>query len=685
MSRSTKKKPKSEVPAAPLLELSPILTIPLNKLVFSVGNVRKTHAALSIEALAESIARRSLLQSLSVRPLLDDAGNESSSYEVQAGQRRLRALHLLVEQGRLSANAPIPCVVKTTGMLEDDSLAENSDRQALHPLDEFRAFAALHGNGMPEDDIAAAYAVTPTVVKQRLRLAAASPTLLEAYAADEIRLEQLMAFCVTDDHARQDELWEAIQKGQIPSAAHAIRRSLTEAAVGADDPRALFVGLDAYVAAGGSIIRDLFAEDEGGYLQDPALLMRLATEKLEAARQQYLAQGWKWAEAAVDLPYNAAFGMRRLQPLDNPLSNKEQKRYDACVEELEQLSEEHADASEIPDDISARMAELEATIEAIDNRPPVYDKGEMARAGVLIDLGYDGSLNIRYGLVRQEDEPVAPSSAANGLAPVASISGSEEDEGSAAPADDADLGTALPDRLIQDLTSYRTIALRDALAQSFDLAFLAVLHAMCIRHFICYGARSCLQLDVRSHFHDAAPGLKDMTAAKAVEARHQAWQARLPQSSDELWATLTALGPDDRADLFAHCASLTVNAVRPPQGADREALRHADQLAANLSLDMLQAGWLPTVDTYFGRITKANILEAVREAKGQRSAQLIDHLKKSEMAKEAERLVSGTGWLPAILRVSEDQADPADADPPADALPEFLSNPLDDEPISTAA
>src|SRR5688572_29057045 len=129
------------------LALVPPTTIPLDKLVLSDGNVRRVNAAISIEALAESIARRGLLQSLSVRPLLDSEGSETGRYEVQAGGRRLRALKLLAKQKRLAKNAPIACIVKTTGILEDDSLAENTDREALHPLDEFRAMAALRAKG----------------------------------------------------------------------------------------------------------------------------------------------------------------------------------------------------------------------------------------------------------------------------------------------------------------------------------------------------------------------------------------------------------------------------------------------------------------------------------------------------------------------------------------------------------
>jgi ParB family chromosome partitioning protein len=100
----------------------------------------------------------------------------------------------------------------TSILAEDDSLAENVQRVALHPLDQFRAFQTLREKGQPDEDIAAAFFVSVNVVKQRLRLAAVSPNLLVIYAEDGMSLEQLMAFTVTTDHACQEQVWESIQK-----------------------------------------------------------------------------------------------------------------------------------------------------------------------------------------------------------------------------------------------------------------------------------------------------------------------------------------------------------------------------------------------------------------------------------------------------------------------------------------
>ena len=229
--------------------LSSSRDIPFNKLVLSQSNVRRIKAGVSIEELAEDIARRTLLQSLSVRAVVGADGQATGMFEVPAGGRRFRALELLVKQRRLAKTAPVPCVVRSTDAVsaEEDSLAENVQRVALHPLDQFRAFQTLREQGAGEEEIAARFFVAVGVVRQRLRLAAVSPKLHDVYAEDGMTLEQLMAFSVTSDHARQEQVWESLARsyGKEP---YQIRRMLTEGAVRASDKRAQFVGVEAYEA-----------------------------------------------------------------------------------------------------------------------------------------------------------------------------------------------------------------------------------------------------------------------------------------------------------------------------------------------------------------------------------------------------------------------------------------------------
>ncbi|MBN8901336.1 MAG: ParB/RepB/Spo0J family partition protein, partial [Rhodospirillales bacterium] len=290
------------------IELAATRDIPFNQLILSQANVRTLKTGVSIDELAEDIARRGLLQSLCVRPVAGADGEPTGMYEVPAGGRRYRALEKLVKDKRLAKTAPVPCIVRDEGVAEEDSLAENTQREALHPVDQFRAFKTLIDKGLSEEEIAARFFVPVSVVKQRLRLAAVSEKLLQAYIAEEMTLEQLMAFTVTGDHGRQEQVWEQIRESYNDEPYY-IRRVLTEGAVNASDRRAVFVGIDAYAAAGGTVVRDLFEKDNGGWLEDAALLDRLATEKLKAEAQTLAAEGWKWIAAAIDFPYGHKQGL----------------------------------------------------------------------------------------------------------------------------------------------------------------------------------------------------------------------------------------------------------------------------------------------------------------------------------------------------------------------------------------
>ncbi|WP_454645376.1 ParB/RepB/Spo0J family partition protein [Bradyrhizobium liaoningense] len=691
------------------ITLSPSRDIPFNKLVLSQSNVRRVKAGVSIGQLAESIAQRTLLQSLSVRAVVDADGSETGMFEVPAGGRRYRALELLVKQKRMSKTQAVPCVVREGGIAADDSVAENDERVGLHPLDQFRAFQTLRDLGMSEEDIAARHFVNPAIVKQRLRLASVSPKLHEVYAEDGMTLEQLMAFSVTADDARQEQVWENVSRSGYDEP-YQIRRLLTENTVRGSDRRAQFVGLDAYQHAGGGVLRDLFEHDDGGWLQDVVLLDRLVTEKLKAEAETIAAEGWKWVSVAVEFSYGHTQGLRKIEGRPVDLSPEEQATIDALNAEQAKLETEYQDADELPEEVDQRLGEIESALAAFEDRPMLYEPTEIARAGVFISIDSEGRLSVDRGYVRAEDEVQTTDPDVGQGADVSSTEGQEEGPsvqrtgiavaGSAPDAeeDDEDAAKPLPDRLIIELTAHRTLALRDALAENPAVAFQAVLHNFVLTAFYRFASSgSCLEIGLRTpNFPAQAPGLRESVSAKAVEARHEAWKARLPKSENDLWDVLTALDGGAQASLFAHCASFAVNAVYEPanrynQGrvsahGVRTRLDQADVLARAVGLDLVQAGWRPTVDNYLGRVTKPRILEAVREAKGESSAQLIDHLKKADMAKEAERLLDGSGWLPEPLRLVDLNAAPVEQEGEAGPLPEFLAgeeetaNVSDDDP-----
>jgi ParB family chromosome partitioning protein len=567
--------------ASQKITLSASRDIPFNKLSLSQSNVRRLKAGLSIDDLAEDIARRGLLQSLSVRPVLDTAGAETDMFEIPAGGRRYRALEHLVKQKRLSKTAPIPCIVRDGALevsAEEDSLAENVQRVALHPLDQFRAFKALCDQGAGEEEIAARFFVPPAVVKQRLRLASVSEKLLGVYAEDGMTLEQLMAFTVTTDQARQEQVWEALQQSYNKEP-YLIRRQLTESAVRASDRRAQFVGLDAYEAAGGVVLRDLFEDDGGGWLQDVALLDRLATEKLAAEAEKIATEGWKWIEVAVDFRYGHAHHLRRLDGMQIELTADEQATFDVLTAEQAKLESEYQDADELPDEVDARLGEIETTLAAFENRPVRYEPAEIARAGVFISIDPDGRLPVERGYVRPEDEPTS-------VADQDSVEdGPRDSDGTALPAQaaqrtiitvggekpdddgDDDAIKPLPERLVGELTAHLTLALRDAVANNPHVAMTALLHRLCLDTFQHSAPGACLEVSVRHVFFPVqAPDLKDSLSAKAVAERQTAWEAELPKDGDALWDWLSDLDDDRRAALLAydvHGSARTLQMANP--------------------------------------------------------------------------------------------------------------------------
>lgn len=690
--------------------------IPFDKLFLSQKNVRRIKNGVSIEDLANDIARRGLIQSLNVRPEEKD-GEETGRYELPAGGRRFSALQLLVKRKEMAKTAPTPCIVNRSGQtsMEDDSLAENTHRESLHPLDQYRAFKVLSDQGLGIEEIAARYFVSTNTVRQRLKLAAVSPKLLELYEQDEIKIDQLQAFAVSDDHARQEQVWERISNNSHMQEPFYIRRLLTETTVRADDRRAVYVGAEAYEAVGGVILRDLFEQDSGGWFQDAALLEQLVFEKLKVDAETVRADGWKWVEAAISFPYGHTSGMRRVYAEPAELSDEEIAGYDAVKAEYDKLDAEYAEAEDADEEIENKLDQLGAELDAFSDRPHAYDPAQKAIAGAFVTLGANGQLQVEAGFVRPDDEPRVETDDDDEERDGEDLDTSHDDQDdddavvvngravsqtSEAADEPEDEGIKpLPDRLVFDLTAQRTLALRNALASDVDIAFVTVLHALVLQVFYRYAKDSCLEISLTSNSLSQVQDLAETPWAKEIADRHEAWDRDMPDSSN-LWQFLLGLDEASRKALFAHCASLSLNAVVEPWNRRPGALAHADALAATLDFDMVEAGWSPTVDNYLGRVTKARIVQAVREGRGEDSAQLIDHMKKDLMAREAARLLEGSNWLPEPLRldiddavaeagdiVTDDVTDETASDGDAADLPAFLADctgTSSDEPATVA-
>ena len=644
------------------------ITVPLNKLKASPRNARKVkHSAAAIEALAASIRAKGVLQPPVVEIERDGEGAATGGFLVTIGEGRRQALRLLVKRKAIKRTHPVRVIVDAQNDAHEISLDENITREAMHPADQFEAFKRLADEkSYGPEEIGARFGVSAHVVRQRLRLGAAAPELMAAYREGTLALDQLTAFCLSEDQDRQRQVLEQIGPH---TPAYAIRRAMTEAKVRADDRRAVFVGIEAYAEAGGSVLRDLFTEDGGGWLEDVALLDRLVADKLAWLAEEVRArEGWKWAEVGSDYAEAAAFG--RVYPVEVARSEADAAEITALSEEYDRLVSETDAAETLPLEVDARLEEIDRALQAFG---PDFDYASeaKARAGVMVLLGYDGLARFERGLVRAEDAANEPPPWEERVA-AGVEDGADTPAAAVAPDPDEDGGLApLSDRLVMDLTAHRTMGLRDAVQADVGAALLTVVHALALQVFYPgSGLWTPLQLRLTvTGLERMAPGVSDAPAGRRVADRLEAWGARLPEKAEDLWAVLAPMDRANLLDLMAVCAGVGLYAVRDPHDRRPGALTQAEPLATAVGLDMAGT-WSATAAGYFSRVSKARVLAAVSEAVGAEEAGRIAGMKKADMAEAAERLLEGRGWLPPVLRTADvEQCDAATSSLEDDAYP----------------
>jgi ParB family chromosome partitioning protein len=593
--------------------------IPLNKLTTWDGNVRKTAGAdTALAELAASIEAHGLLQSLVVRR------EKNGAYAVVAGGRRLAALQLLSDQAKIAEDKLIECnVIADDADATEISLVENAVREDMHPADEFDAFRALIDKGMAAADVAARFGVTETVVIKRMKLARVSPVILQVYRDDKITLECLMAFAVTDDHARQEKLWKT-GPAWVKTSARGIRDLLTEHEIDAGNRRVKLVTLKAYEKAGGTIRRDLFAEgNDGIFIDNIQLLDQLVAAKLEKTAELLRKEGWKWVEVLFENGYDTRAKFRRVQGTEGPLPEKLQAEYDKITAEMKKL-EAKKNPSEADeqrtDEITERLYELDY------DRPEIFKPEHIAIAGAFIEIEPDGKLDIMRGYVKPEDASAIKSASPDG-----------KDASAKAKSTDK---PGLSQSLLADLTAHRTAAIAALLADTPRVALVAIVHSIGMGVFY----RSSGSLDFDTICTNYPVGFQERCKSRGIEdidkIRSQ-WKKAVPSKQSEFWQWCLDASDKTLLSLLAYFAALTC--------------KHSDHLSAALGLDM-NAWFKPTAGNFFGRIGKPDILATIKEATGKPVAPATEKLKKSELAIFAERAIKDIAWLPKLLRSPSDKA-----------------------------
>ncbi|WP_413439454.1 ParB/RepB/Spo0J family partition protein [Sulfuriferula sp. GW1] len=637
-------------PSAATIAAYDLLLIPLSQLRPSSRNVRKSGGA-SIPELASSIARVGLLQNLTVT-----ASSDGEHYEVVAGKRRLAALKLLAKRRKLAKTHEVPCLLVPDASARTVSLTENVQREAMHPGEQFEAFAALVAEGRPVEDIAADFGVTPLVVQRRLKLANVSPRLLADYRADTVTLDQLMALAITDDHSAQEAAFYDAPQWQ--RSAHALREHLTEREIDATrDALARFVGIDAYEAAGGGVRRDLFSDDTRGvFLSDAALLDTLARDKLAAAADSARAEGWAWVETVPRITSAELHGFQRARR-DRRTPNKTEAKRIAKLQSRQQAIDDKLnadDAEDIAEEEAAPLYEesdkLGAELDIIEQSLLVFAPEVLMMAGAIVAVDHAGEIAIHRGLLREGEAKALRAQERQGM----QAGGDSEAEAQQPTTSN------ISEKLARRLSAHRTAALQAEVARHPQVALVAVVHRLALRVVVDGYRSDDSPINISASPQDGldtfAPDVAQSPALIGLREARQAWAARLPSDPDALFAELLALPQPELLSLLAVCVAATVGAVTP-----REDTLPATALAQAVGLDM-HLWWTPTAEGYFAHVSKAKAIEAVQAFAPEHAARLAK-LKKNDLASEAERLAVGTGWLPVMLRAAVQEA-------PAETLPD---------------
>ncbi len=482
-------------------------------------------------------------------------------------------------------------------------------------------------------------------MQRRLRLANVSPRLLADYRKGLVTLDQLMALAVTDDHAAQEAAFYEVPEWQ--RRAEALREHLTEQDVDAcRDAVARFVGLEAYQTAGGSLARDLFADEGHGiYLHDRALLDKLAVDKLAGIAADARLEGWAWVEVVPRTTPSDLYGFQRVQPRRRKPTVREGRQIAKLEKRLAQIGEalqgedsqiEEASATALDEEGRKLSTELQALMQSL----AVYPQKAKAIAGAVVTIDSHGNAVVHRGLVREADAQQAK--ADDAASDPAAVKTGKKAEGG----DSGKAGTSVSEKLARQLSAHRTAALQAELSRNPTVALVAVVHRLALRLF--YDERhaasplqvTCTAQDRLDRF---APDLSGTPVAAVLPEAKQAWRDRLPAEAGDLFAALRELSQDDLLSLLAVCAADCIDAITP-----HEADTQGVELAAALDLDMAQ-WWKPTATGYFSRVSKARIFDAIKSF----APKYLDQLgayKKPELAARAEELAAGSGWLPEMLR-----------------------------------
>lgn len=607
------------------LDAAQIEMVPLSALVKSPLNARTIpYPVESVRELADTISSLGLLQNLVVHSLPDGKSG------VAAGGRRLTALQLLCDEQRIDTGYRVAVKRVSDELAAAASLAENVCRTAMHPAEQITGFRTLSAQGKTPVQIGDALGYGSRHVQRMLKLACLAPELLARLASDEIDTEQCQALCLESDPARQVEIFGQVSARYGNAPAHLLKRAITETEISVNNPRFMFVGREAYEAAGGIVREDLFSAQDGDGTADSVLIDRLAQEKLDTAAQAIRQEeGWLWSmtrESAI-----REYGDDRIEyllmPIPEPVyTDTEKARLASLVTQLNVT-----DTCEDEYDIQQQIDDLEA--QAVNRE---WTDAQKAACGVVISR-YGSDICVQRG-VQKRGAPETETGTVSDTSQNSVVN-------TLSPPDAAE-GISLP--LLTKMSSERTLAVQAALMQQPQKAVALMVWRLCADVFHGRSTAShpfSIRLSV-AHYSltDNAPSGKDGKAYVALMQEQERLERLLPEGWEQDFTTFFTLDGQVLIALMAFCTACSIEGVQTRENG-RTSRSRLDALETAIGFHM-RDWWSPEKANFFTHLTKPQIVSALTMAGLSGAASDAGKMNKGDAAELAGTMMANNRWVP---------------------------------------
>lgn len=635
-------KPAAAAALKAALEAAQIEMVPLSALVKSPLNVRTIpYPVESVRDLADTIMSVGLIQNLVVHTL------PSGQTGVAAGGRRLAALQLLLSEQRIEAGYLVIVKRVSDELAVVASMVENSQRVAMHPAEQIAGFRTLSAEGKTPAQIGDALGYGSRHVQRMLKLANLAPSLMEKLAQDELTVDQCQALCLEDEQTRQVEIFESVKASYNNAPAHLLKRAITDTEMRIDSPEFVFIGREAYEAAGGVVREDLFSAQEGDGTADSVLVERLVQEKLETvALTLQMEEGWEWSLVRETGVRNYGHDRELFLVLPEP-----EVQY--TPDEQQRLDELYAtqDSTETVED----EADIQLMIDAIENAAAkrTWTAEQKSISGVVVYLE-DGELYVQRGVQKKvQDEGSGGQGDSGGSGSLHVVTRNTPD---------AAEGISVP--LLKKMSSERTLAVQAALVQQPEKAVALMVWRLCACTFS-YSTSTRHPFDMRIGVHHSslvseAPTGKEGKAWQCLMQEKARLEALLPEGWEKDFTTFFTLDGSLLMSLMAFCTACSVDGVQTRDNG-HTSRSHLDGVEAAIGFH-LRDWWQPTAANFLGLLSKTQIVAALSEAGRTAPAQDAQKLKKGDAAAVAEDWLSDTRWVPAWMKGPEEDTSPVTPD-----------------------